>query len=265
MDMYLRNLDKGLRFKYNEVVLTYDKMRPTYVKELFDDVIQFSSLDSSKKALEVGIGTGQATLPFLKTGCKVTAIELGEALANFSKEKFSEFNNFDVINKDFESVVVKNNTYDLFYSASAFHWIPQEIGYPKVFQLLKSGGVLALFFIRPFPASETDTVHIAIQKVYSNYMPSSEKPQRFNEEECLGIVNTIKQYGFIDANFKLYHNTRTFDAKSYASLISTYSDHRAMQEDKRALFEKEIIDAIDSCGGEFILYDTIDLYLAKKP
>jgi 16S rRNA A1518/A1519 N6-dimethyltransferase RsmA/KsgA/DIM1 with predicted DNA glycosylase/AP lyase activity len=124
-------MKKERRTAFNEVVLTYDKTRPTYVKELFDDVIQFSGLDSGKKALEIGIGTGQATLPFLKTGCKITAIEIGEDLAEFSREKFAEFNNFNVINKDFESVTVGDSTYDLCYSASAFHWIPQKIGYPK--------------------------------------------------------------------------------------------------------------------------------------
>jgi 16S rRNA A1518/A1519 N6-dimethyltransferase RsmA/KsgA/DIM1 with predicted DNA glycosylase/AP lyase activity len=33
--------------------------------------------------MEVGIDTGQATVPFLETGCEVTAIELGRDLAEF--------------------------------------------------------------------------------------------------------------------------------------------------------------------------------------
>lgn len=57
-----------LRFTFNEDVLNYDKMRPTYVKELYENIIQFSNLDSNKNALEIGIGTGQATLPFFKHG-----------------------------------------------------------------------------------------------------------------------------------------------------------------------------------------------------
>ena len=68
---------------------------------LFDDVIRFSNLDSSKKALEIGIDTGRATLPFLKTGCKITAID---KLAQFSKKKFAQFKGFELINQDFESV-----------------------------------------------------------------------------------------------------------------------------------------------------------------
>ena len=73
-----------LRLTFNEDASNYDKFRPTYIDEMYKDVIGFSSLNSSKSALEIGIGTGQATLPFLKTGCKVTAIELGDKLAQFS-------------------------------------------------------------------------------------------------------------------------------------------------------------------------------------
>jgi tRNA A58 N-methylase Trm61 len=102
-----------LRLTFNEDVLNYDKMRPTYVKDLYDDVIQFSNLDINKRVLEIGIGTGQATLPFLNSGCKVTAVELGKDLAEFSKEKFSKYNNFEIINNDFESVDLRNSPFDL--------------------------------------------------------------------------------------------------------------------------------------------------------
>ncbi|MBS5914160.1 MAG: class I SAM-dependent methyltransferase [Paenibacillus macerans] len=254
-----------LRLTFNEDVLNYDKMRPTYIEELFHDVIQFSNLDNSKTALEIGIGPGQATLPFLNTGCKVTAVELGEDLAKFSDQKFSKFANFNVINHDFESVVLDKNHFDLIYSATAFHWIPEEIGYTKVYQLLRNGGVLALFWNRPFPAKEND-LHIAMQKIYDKYRPSSKKlPVVHSEEHCLEMVNTIKRYGFIDVNYKLYHQTRTFDAQNYVSLLRTYSDHRALQEDKRILFEEELIETINDYGGQINLNDTVDLYLARKP
>lgn len=254
-----------LRLTFNEDVLNYDKMRPTYVKELFDDIILYAGLNSSKKALEIGIGTGQATSPFLNIGCKVTAIELGEDLARFSKAKFSEFNNFDVINNDFAIIELENNAYDLIYSATAFHWIPEEIGYPKAYQLLKSGSVLALFWNRPFPAKE-DELHAAIQKLFDKYRPLQEKPDfKHDEEKCVKIVNTIKKYGFIDAHYKLYHQTRTFDAESYVALFNTYSDHRAMQKETRIQFEKELIDTINFYGGYFSLNDTIELYLTRKP
>jgi len=84
---FIMGVKMDLRLKFDEDVINYDKMRPTYVKELYHDVIHFSNFNSTKTALEVGIGTGQATLPFLQTGCALEAIELGEHMAEFVKKR----------------------------------------------------------------------------------------------------------------------------------------------------------------------------------
>lgn len=254
-----------LRLKFNEDVANYDRWRPTYVPKLFSEIIKYSNLDGTKKALEIGIGTGQATLPILKTNCHVAAIELGDKLATYSKGKFSEYKNLDIKNIAFEDYACDDNSFDMVYSATAFHWIPQEVGYPKVYRLLKSGGVLALFWNHPFAARPSDPLHVSIQKIYDKFRPFSQKPVEHNKEKCLKIVDTIKRYGFVDVNLKLYYQTRTFDAKSYVSLLNTYSDHRAMQEEQKTLFENEIIETINRFGGKLNIYDTMDLYLAKKP
>ena len=84
------------RFTFNEDAMNYEKWRPTYCEELFHDIMEYSKLDMHKKTLEIGIGTGKATLPFLKTGCDLRAIELGENLAEFSKNKFKDYKNFNI-------------------------------------------------------------------------------------------------------------------------------------------------------------------------
>lgn len=43
-------------------------MRPGYVPALYDDIFQLAAIDEASNVLEIGIGGGQATLPFLKTG-----------------------------------------------------------------------------------------------------------------------------------------------------------------------------------------------------
>lgn len=253
-----------LRLKFNEDVLNYDKWRPAYTPELFNDIICFSALDDTKGSLEIGIGTGQATLPILKTGCKVTAIEVGERLAEYSKQKFSEFNNCHVVNIDFESFNADGNTYDLIYSATAFHWISQDIGFTKTYDLLKSGGTVALFWNHPFVNREDDLLHVEIREIYKKYRPSDESPIEFTDSMCQKYTDMLKQYGFINITSKVYHKTRILQAYEYISLLNTYSDHRALQNDIKIGLEKEISSTIDNFGGKLRIYDAIDLYLANK-
>ena len=169
-----------------------------------------------------------------------------------------------MLNSDFENVNLKNDNYDLIYSATAFHWIPQEVGYVKVFDLLKSGGVIALFWNHPSRAD--DALDSAIQEVYNKYEPTNNSAiHRYSEEKCLETAETIKKYGFVDVEYKLYHQTRIFDVSQYMSLLNTNSDHRARQEETRILIENELSNAINNFGGKIEIKDTIDLYLARKP
>lgn len=254
-----------LRLRFNEDVSNYDKYRPTYSEDLFKDIISYAELNDLKNALEIGIGTGQATLPILKTGCNVTAIELGENLAQYVKQKFSSFSNFEVKNIDFENFTTDKNQYDIIYSATAFHWIPEDVGFKKVYDLLKPGGTIALFWNHPFVNREDDEIHREIRKAYEKYKPSDKKITEFNECFLKKYTQMLEKYGFIDIKSKIYKKTRKLKADEYVCLLNTYSDHRAWDSDIRNGLYNEITEAINKFGGEINIYDTMDLYLGKRP
>lgn len=256
---------KGLETTFNSVCTEYDRLRPAYVKELYDDIFAVKEINSSSKVLEVGIGTGQATLPILETGCNLTAIELGDQLAEFSRNKFKNYEKFNVKNLAFQNFECPFNSFDLIYSASAFHWIPEDIGYTKVFDLLKSGGVFARFANHPYKDKKRKNIPIAFEKIYAKYMPGSSVGDEYGEEKARNRANIANKYGFTDISYKLYHRTRTFTADEYASLLGTYSDHIAIEEKTRMKFFDEIREAITNNGCIITIYDTIDLQLARKP
>lgn len=254
-----------LRFTFNQDAANYDRWRPTYAPRLFESILQHARLDSTCRALEIGIGTGQATPPFLRTGAKLTAVELGADLSEYCKHKFADYSNFDVIHMDFESYPNEENVFDLIYSATAFHWIPEETGYPKALMLLKKGGTLALFWNHPNIHPSNGALSEQIQQVYRTYRPSSRPPKVFEQKDCSPILDALARYGFTGCSATLFTQTRTFGAQDYIGLLNTYSDHRAMQPDDKTALEQGIAQAIASAGGTLTLQDTMDLYLAKKP
>jgi ubiquinone/menaquinone biosynthesis C-methylase UbiE len=256
---------KGLETTFNTVCYEYDKVRPTYVTELYDDIFSAKDINQCSKVLEIGIGTGQATLPILEKGCSLTAIELGDKLAEYTKQKFSNYKNFDIKNMAFQDFKCPPNSYDLIFSASAFHWIPEELGYTKVYEMLNSGGVFARFANHPFKDKEREEIHVAMQKIYSRYLPGTLSGVEYSEEDAKNRADISKKYGFIDVSYELYHRTRTFNAKEYVALLGTYSDHIAIEEQTRMRFFSEIEKTIEDLGNVITLYDTIDLQLSRKP
>lgn len=258
-------LKMDLRLTFNEDGINYDRFRPTYPDELFTDIMRYVSLNKSSSALEIGIGTGQATEPILQTGCNVTAVELGDRLSSFVKEKFRKYHNFKVINADFMTLPIQQDAYDLVYCATAFHWLPLEKGYKKVKEILKQEGTVALFWNHPFPNRLDDRSNLVNRRVYDKYRPFDKEVIEFCEKDCERRIHELKQSGFKEVQAKLYHRVRTLSADSYIFLLNTYSDHRALDVKIKHAFEAEMKASIDEIGGKINIYDTIDLYLATKP
>ena len=255
---------------FNTVASDYDKYRPTYVDELYRIIFGYMPLNETSTALEIGIGTCQASAPILSTGCSLTAVEYGDELSAICREKFRNYHNFSVVTGRFEEVGLPENTFDLVYSATAFHWIPEDIGYPKVLSLLKKGGAFARFANRPYRDKGNTQLACEIDELYDRYYyPFHGKKRRasaeFTEKQASDIAETAAKYGFTDIKYALFRRTRTFSADEYCKLLGTYSDHIAMDEDIRTAFFSEIKNAIDSHGGSITIYDTIDLELARKP
>lgn len=261
----MSNIFPGLETTFNTVAEQYDRMRPTYVAELYEDIWQYGRFGRNVNAVEIGIGTGQATLPVLERGAAVTAVELGADLADFCAKKFAGYPGFKVINMPFQEYNTPVESCDLIYSASAFHWIPEEIGYRKVFDMLRPGGVFARFANHPYRDKEREVLHEAIQALYAKYMPRSKLSDEYSMEDARKRAEIGEKYGFCDIEYKLYKRTRTFTAEQYTDLLGTYSDHIALGSKVQAEFFALIREEIERFGGIFTIYDTIDLEIHRKP
>lgn len=260
---------KGKEWTFDTVVSTYEKMRPGYVDELYKMIFDYVTLDESSHAIEVGIGSGQATLPILKTGCHVTAVEYGANFSELCKKKFKDYPSFQVINDKFENVNLAETGYDFIYSATAFHWVPEEVGYAKVFSVLKHGGAFARFANHPYIAKDNSELAEEINHLYNRYYHTfyhtePKKIQEYSEEQAKELSLIAVKYGFTDIQYALFTRIRPFTAKEYIELLGTYSDHIAVDEPIRKEFFEKIEEAIYRHGGKLNIYDTIDLQLARK-
>jgi len=237
----------------------FDKWRFRYCDELFDDVIAYSQLDNRKTALEIGPGTGQATEPILKTGCSYIAIELGENFTEDMKAKFDSYNNFQIVNADFETYDFGKNRFDLVYSAATIQWIPEEIAFSKTYDMLKSGGTLAMFMTHTDYKSPNEALHQKIQEVYDEYF-KPETPYTRNLE-----YENVINYGFAGFERREYYETIEYSADDYISHVSIYAPHITLQEPYKTKFFTGVREAVLSFGDKIVLNNTIILYLTRKP
>ncbi|MDO4422242.1 MAG: methyltransferase domain-containing protein [Eubacteriales bacterium] len=260
---------KELGATFDTEASKYDKMRPGYADELFQAIFEYVKIGEGSRVVEVGSGSGQATLPVLKTGCELTSVEYGENFSRILMEKFGGYKGFKVITGKFEDVDLEDDAYDLVFSATAFHWVPEEIGYPKVYSALKSGGAFARFANRPRNSQNAPELAAEINALYEEYYNKaydikSGTKKWFTEEKAKEISLIPAKYGFTDITYKLFYRERVFTADEYIQLLGTYSDHIAIEETIRNEFFSKIAAAINRHGGKIIISDTMDLELARK-
>src|SRR5215210_6779159 len=129
-----------LRTTFDEAASLYDEVRPGYPEELFDEVVSLSGIPAGGRILEIGCGTGQATVPFARRGYRILCIELGENMAAVARRNLEGYPQTKVLTGAFEEWPLQDEAFDVAISATAFHWLNPATAYPKVAGALRDGG-----------------------------------------------------------------------------------------------------------------------------
>jgi SAM-dependent methyltransferase len=234
------------RLAFNRAALDYDAVRPSYPEALIEDICRISALPKTGKILEVGCGSGQATLPFAKRGFSMLCLDIGSDLLALAAQKCQPYPRVRFLCQAFEDWQPGQELFDLLLSATAFHWIPPAIGYPKAASVLKDTGFLALIWnYHPQPYSQ---FFIEVQDLYRKWAPEwQDRTQGPSLEDDLRLTETeINQTGlFAPVQVKTYSWEKEYASADYLRLLNTYSDHHLLEEDRKSGLFGEIKKLID--------------------
>ena len=255
------------RTAFDQVAAEYNAIRPGYPEALIEDIISMSNLPANGHILEIGCGTGQATLPFAQQGYRMTCLDIGVALAALTAQNCRAYPEVQIQVASFETWEGNPDTFDLIISATAFHWIPPEIGYPKAASLLKDRGSLAIFSNEHPPV--TTGFFAEVQQVHQRVVPEMQRnPQdepnlQASIDQTAAMINATGL--FEPVIVKTYPWTETYTTDEYLRLLNTYSPNRQMSEEKRTQLFQGIADLMEgSYSGAVTKPYLAVLYLAKK-
>ncbi len=257
------------RKSYDPIARLYDRARPTYPAELFDDIIAFANLGAGARLLEIGSGTGQATLPLAERGCAIDCVELGKELAAFARQKLTQFPKVRVINADFETVALPWRHYDLVYAATAFHWIDPAISFRKAHSLLKPGGALALFWHRPVLTVDSRELVNALQAVYRRIVPAMARDYTLPpspDEVSTEYDQLIPASGlFDDITVRKRYVVTEYKTEAYLDLLATFSDHIALPAQTQKHLHDELRALINRRFRGTLQRETVALLYLARP
>ena len=252
--------EKDLRLLFDTVPEAFDRYRTRYCPELFTVLIEQSRTTAASSVLELGPGTGQATEPLLNTGCTYTGIELGRNFAGVLRKKYGARANFHLIHDDFITHDFRDEKFELIYSAATIQWIPEETAFSKTFELLKPGGMLAMFLTQRDYRTPNPVLYGEIQKVYDQYF----RPEIPYTHGSFGYGNALK-YGYTDWRRREFHTTHVYTADEYVAFCGTHSDHLATPEPWRSRLYEGLHRAVMDSGNRLTVRDRHILMTVRKP
>lgn len=210
----------------------YDRHRPRYPPELIAALVA----DARPEALDVGAGTGIASVQLMQAGAKVLAIEPDARMARVAAAK-----GVVVERGTFEDWQPAGRSFELVVFAQSFHWVQPLVALEKVASILTPKGRLALVWNRITPTSPTNA---DLNEIYADYLGAIARPSIETENETTAI---IEQCGFTAERLHFVEQLH-YGADEWLDLVFTYSNHLALEPLPRAELRSRLRERIGNAG-----------------
>jgi len=258
-------MDERRRLSFGTVADLYDQSRPSYPEELVDGVLEFAGADEPDRAVEVGAGTGKATLLFAERGLNVVAIEPSAEMAGVARRNCADYDNVTIVQTEFERWRPPGPEFRLVFSGQAWHWISPEVRYVAARAALEEGGALAAFWNRPdWSACDLRDEIAEAYRVGGRggdtddpMNPTGRFEDNFWSEEIAGAD------GFDGAEVRRYQWHSDYTPAEYVALLGTHSPCLILDPPERERLLADIAAAIDGHGGSFRMPYVTVLGLAR--
>jgi len=224
-----------LRTTFDRVSEQYDAARPTYPAALFDDLVELARIPPGGRILEIGPGTGKATVALAERGFDVLGVELGSRLAGVARRRLAGFPHAEIVVADFEQLEPERAEFDAVVAFTSFHWIAPELRYTKPARLLRPGGALAVAAAEHVLAGgRDDDFWLEVQEDYDAVVPHPDNgpPGPPADAEDWGEqIEASGLYGEVLSRRHLWNVEYTAD--EYIAVLGTYSPNLALPDEQR--------------------------------
>lgn len=258
------------RLAFGSVAELYDRARPSYPPELVDDVLAFAGVAAGDPALEVGAGTGKATVLFASRGLRIVALEPSAEMASVARSNLAGYENVSIEQVGFEGWRPQA-TFKLLLSAQAWHWVSRDVRYTRARAILADGGALAVFWNRP--RWDANPLRAELAETYRRSAPAlgadtvgpgpmdpGARPAAWWEDWSRDLQGAP---GFEPPEHRSYAWSQQYTSDEYVTLLQTHSDHIVLPDEQRHALFGAVARMIERHGGAFTLEYETALWLAR--
>jgi SAM-dependent methyltransferase len=127
---------------FDALAETYQRARPPYPEVLWGRLRELEVLRPGVRVIELGAGTGEATIRLLQDGADIVAVEPGRALAARLQRRCPSA---QVVVARAEDAAMGDAQFDLAVAATSVHWLDLGVVIPKLHRAVVRDGHLAVW------------------------------------------------------------------------------------------------------------------------
>lgn len=256
---------------FGEVAEVYDATRPGYPDGLFEDVLAYAGL-GGRAAVEVGAGTGKATVPFAARGVPLVCVEPDPRMAEVLRRNTAAYPGVRVEVGGFEEWEPAGRRFGLLYAATCWHWIDPRRRWDLVHRVLEPGGAVALFWN---PQGLLDpALHAELAEVDRRHgVPASphgvpaaaygDAPGCWGDDDGWPEAECRADGRFTDLRPVRHREETRYGTERYIGFLSSISAYRVLPEDRREAALADTARVLDAHGGGIDMLHVSDLLLAR--
>jgi SAM-dependent methyltransferase len=257
--------DERGRTVFGAAAEAYDAGRPGYHPGLVTEVLRYAG-PSAGTAVEVGAGTGKATVLFAAAGVAVTCVEPDARMAEVLRRNTSRYPGTAIEVSSFEDWRPGDRRFAMLLAATSWHWVDPARGWELVAGALAPAGVVALFW-NPQGVID-DGLHADLARVDARHgisdAPHARPASAYGPEPEWPAAGSRSDGRFHDLReVRLRQETR-YDTDRYLNFLDSVSTYRLLPADRRGRVLAETADVLDRHGGGVTMLHLTDLFLARR-
>jgi SAM-dependent methyltransferase len=253
---------QSMRQMYSGVADLYHEFRPKYPECLIDEAIGKSKLLASNpkaRILEIGCGPGTLTLPLVRRGYNVVAIDPGSGMIPKARQVCQGYSNVEFHQDSLKDYIQKAKApFEAIIAASSLHWALADDDKNRMIEqmasLLKDGGNLILLW--NFPLEPDDAVLNEVAEALGRPKPfyfgngSLDVHLQRMQEHVLEPVQSSQFFSdFVTTAMPIHEK---IPIESYISFLCTLSNYITMKDQEREAFFQIVRETFRRICGEVV-------------
>jgi SAM-dependent methyltransferase len=259
-------VERERRDVFGEAVEQYASARPGYPEAMIDDVLEYA--DPVSEILEVGAGTGKATVDFAARGIAITCLEPDPRMAARLAQECSPFPQVTIEVARLENYS-RPLAFDALIAAQSWHWVDHSRRWDLAHEAVRTGGTIALFW-NIYIVADRDRRDqlVEIDTRYgvdygANGVSIEEHEGEIELEEGWPAYDLASDSRFEDLVSRRYRRVLEYDVSTYVDLLASTSAYRLLDPTRREQLFEDVRTALGRHDGSLTMHVVTDLFLGR--